>query len=105
MILWLRRQGASRGHPTREQAYDALAQGSCLYAPVSSCSSAPASVGLRHAGDGDRVLACKAHVGRLRRLRTRELEALAEYLYAQFGFRPPPSESDSSRAPVVLLRQ
>ena len=104
MIRWLRRRRGPRRHPTREQAYDALAQGCCLYAPVSSCSSAPASVGLRYPDNDARVLACKAHVGRLRRLRTRELEALAEYLYAQFGFRPPPSESDSSRAPVVLLR-
>ena len=67
----------SRKHPTPEQAYEALSEGLCLYAPVSKCSGPPRQVGLRSRDDVNVVLACKSHIGALWALderRARELE-------------------------------
>ncbi len=83
MLGRLRRR-RSRQHPTPEQALAALEEGRCLYALLSKCSSAPKAVGLHHDLDGDDVLVCKAHYGRLRQLEPREAEKLERYLKRAF---------------------
>ena len=71
-------------HLTGEQAAEALAQGRCMYAALSTCSGGPASVGLADNEDNDAVLVCKAHFGRLRQLEGRELERLRAELHSVF---------------------
>ncbi len=58
-----------------------------MYAAVSKCSGPLRSVGLRHAEDVDVVLACKAHVGRLRTLDERSAIELRRVLREAFGVR------------------
>ena len=84
----LRDEHASRRHPTPAQAYDALSLGACMYAGLTKCSSEPFLVGLRHWDDENDVLACKAHIGRLRELDGRRLDELERDLTRAFA-RPP----------------
>jgi hypothetical protein len=89
-----------RGHPTPKQAFAALEEGHCLYAPVNACSGRPRAVGLRHDYDSSDVLVCKAHYGRLRKLDAHSLDELEGFLKRAFaGARPPsaPSRDDSVR--------
>ena len=79
-----RRKGKGR-HPTAAQAYDALSQGSCLYAPLSTCSGPPRQTGLRDRDDLTVVLACGAHAGRLRRIKPHDLTKLERNLAKAFG--------------------
>jgi hypothetical protein len=85
MLRWLRRQKQSRRHPSPEQALEALRESRCLYSPVSSCSGAPASVGLRNVDDESAILVCGAHYGRLRRMPPRDLDRLEYVLREAFG--------------------
>lgn len=71
-------------HPTAEQAAEALAQASCMYAALSACSGSAASVGLADDDDPDAVLVCKAHYGRLRQLDERDREQLRRHLRQTF---------------------
>jgi hypothetical protein len=50
-----RRKGSTR-HPTPQQAYDALSEGFCMYARVSTCSGEPFAAGLRDDWDVERAL-------------------------------------------------
>ncbi len=95
MLGWLRRRRSAepprraprraQKHPTPDQAYDALSEGLCMYAPVSKCSGRPKAVGLRHNLDDSEVLVCNAHYGRLRKLDERRLDELEYYLKRAFG--------------------
>ena len=79
-----RKRPRSRKHPTPQQAYEALAEGFCLYAPISKCSSRPKAVGLRNNLDVNDVLVCKAHFGALRRMGERNLDELERSLKKAF---------------------
>jgi hypothetical protein len=81
-MLGLRRRSS---HPTPAQAYEALSQRLCLYAPVSECSGQPMPVGLRDAWDVNDVLACEAHVGQLRKLDERRKAELERFLTKAFA--------------------
>ena len=83
----MRHEQASRQHPTPQQAYDRLAAGLCMYAGLTKCSSAPYKVGLRDWDDENDVLACKAHIGRLRKLDGRRLDELERHLTRAFAGR------------------
>jgi hypothetical protein len=88
MLEWLRRRRGSRKHPTPQQAYAALSEAACLYAGISNCSGSPARVGLRGEDDGNDVLVCKAHYGRLRKMNDRELKRLERDLVRAFSATP-----------------
>jgi hypothetical protein len=81
------RKPRNRTHPSLAEAAEALADGRCLYSPVSTCSSDPNAVGLRHREDVRVVLACKAHVGRLRKLPARDLDRLEAELRRAFAHK------------------
>jgi HK97 family phage major capsid protein len=98
-----RRTAASRRHPTSEQALEALKEGRCLYAPVSTCSGAATIVGLRDDDDGSGVLVCKAHYGRLRTLGSRELDKLERFLIAGFGHQLAPREREDEGPRVIVV--
>ena len=82
--LLRRRERPRGGHPTPQEAFSALEQGLCMYAPVSKCSSAPKQVGLRGRDDVDVVLCCKAHVGKLWRMDARYADKLGRALSEAF---------------------
>jgi hypothetical protein len=84
-LLLSSRLGRPRNHPTPAQAVEALSQGACLYAPISSCSGDPSPVGLRDNEDEGAVLVCKAHFGRLRKLDRRSLDKLERHLVDAFA--------------------
>jgi len=67
-------------NPTPQQAAHALADGACLYAPVSTCSGRPVPVGLQDNDDMEVVLCCRAHYGRLRQLDERKRNQLRNHL-------------------------
>jgi hypothetical protein len=81
----LRRPKQTARHPTPAQAFSALSEGVCLYAPLSNCTGGPASVGLRSEEDRHAVLVCKAHYGRLRKMPQPELERLEVALVRAFA--------------------
>jgi hypothetical protein len=80
---------SGQGHPTPEQAIDALRQGLCMYALRSKCSGPPMSVGLRDSDDANAILCCKAHYGRLRKLNSRSLSNLERVLLVAFARSEP----------------
>jgi hypothetical protein len=80
----LRHTQASGRHPTPRQAYDALSQGCCLYAPVTRCSGPLFAAGLRSDDDDADVLVCRAHYGRLRAAKPGELDTLHRKLVKAF---------------------
>jgi hypothetical protein len=83
LLRSLRRR--SRRHPTPRQAFDALSQGVCMYAPISTCSGPAFHEGLRGDDDVNDVLVCKAHFGRLRRMPARDLDRLERTLVRAFA--------------------
>lgn len=104
MLGWLRRRQRSRQHPTPQQAFDALAQARCMYAPISNCSGPPAPVGLNGDWDESDVLACKAHYGRLRKMDDRTLRQLERHLLKAFAKDTPPWKEKEDDDRAVLLR-
>ncbi len=58
-----------------------------MYAGLTKCSGPPLKVGLRDWDDENDVLACKAHIGRLRKLDRRQLDELERYLVRAFAGR------------------
>jgi hypothetical protein len=84
MFGWLRRRRRSRQHPTPQQAFEALSEARCLYAPISKCSGPPRPVGFADDWDAPNVLCCRAHVGRLRRMDSRTAGKLERHLRKEF---------------------
>jgi hypothetical protein len=74
-----------RGHPTPEQAFEALSEARCMYAPISGCSGPAYPTGLRGEDDMNDVLVCSAHYGRLRRMPEPELDRLERILVRAFA--------------------
>jgi hypothetical protein len=81
---WLRRKWPA-GHPNAEQAHAALRAGRCMYSPINSCSGGIRSTGLRGNDDASAVLVCRAHFGKLRRLKPDDAERLDRELRKAFG--------------------
>jgi len=75
--------GATR-RLTPAQAAANLQAGQCMYASTGPCSGPPHPVGLRDKQDSDVVLCCRAHTGRLGKLRRRpqDLGTLHSHLRA-----------------------
>jgi len=82
LLRSLRRQPphSAHLHTTPQEAAQALADGACMYAAVSTCSGRPVPVGLEGDEDMDVVLCCRAHYGRLRQLDERKLNQLRDHL-------------------------
>ena len=78
------RRRRSQRHPTPAEAYEALAQAQCMYAAHAVCSGPTSAVGLRGPDDTNDVLVCRAHFGRLRSVRKRDLDELERYLVRAF---------------------
>jgi hypothetical protein len=99
-MRFLRRLGRRRrsrsGQPTPQEAFDALSQGFCMYAPISSCSDGLIHAGLRNDDDVNDVLVCRAHYGRLRKLKEPDLRDLERTVVAAFS-RSPSSRSTAIR--------
>jgi hypothetical protein len=58
-----------------------------MYSGISGCSGAAGAVGLRREDDKNDVLCCRAHYGRLRRLKEHELRQLEKTLVPAFAPR------------------
>ncbi len=56
-----------------------------MYAAISTCSGSADAVGLRDEHDRNDVLVCRAHYGRLRKLREHKLDALERFLVPAFA--------------------
>lgn len=96
MLRWFRRKPVP-GHPTPPQAAEALAEGQCLYALVSTCSKRGANpVGLRHREDMTVVLCCGGHYARLRQLPDKQLDLLERRLRDEFRLTLPDPESEKA---------
>ena len=71
--------------PTPEQAFEALSEGRCMFSPANACSGSVALFGIRGDDDGDDLLVCRAHFGRLRRLDESALETYGRHLARAFA--------------------
>ena len=76
-----------RGHPTPEQALDALQAGEYMYKRISNRIRPPRGEGLRDTDDVNAVLVCGRTTAAFARCQPRNLDRLERVLLA--GFRRP----------------